>query len=105
MDSTVLAALAGALIGALPAAFSAWYAARQVKGARHSAHGQFLLSLDEAMQRHQAVHLKLRGPQAEWGSAANEGCNEVAAQAYLNGQDTGLCKGPRALNEWAEVDA
>ena len=89
-----MAAWVGAISGLLAVAVGAsalWYAGRQVRlgleqrhDASSSALGQFLLQLDEAMQRHQAAHLKLR-PGGEWhGTAGRPADNEMAeAIAYM----------------------
>ncbi len=89
-----VAAWLGAISGLLTIAvgvFALWYTSKQVKLGRdqrrhvpRSALGQFLLQLDEAMQRHQAAHLNLR-PGGEWHNTTDRPAdNEMpAAIAYM----------------------
>lgn len=89
-----MAAWVGAMSGLLAVAvgiFALWYASKQVKlgrdqrrDASRSALGQFLLQLDEAMQRHQVAHMNLR-PGGEWYNTTDRPAdNEMAgAIAYM----------------------
>ena len=89
-----MATWVGAITGLLAVAvgvFALWYAGKQVKlgseqrrDASTSALGQFLLQLDEAMQRHQEAHLNLR-PGGEWyGTTDRPADNEMPeAIAYM----------------------
>jgi len=85
-----VAAWVGAIAGLLAVAvgvFALWYASKQVKLGREqrrdassSGLGQFLLQLDDAMQRHQAAHLKLR-PGGEWYNSTDRPADNEMAEA------------------------
>lgn len=85
-----MAAWAGAISGLLTVAvgvFALWYADKQVKLGRDQrgyasslALGQFLLQLDEAFQRHQAVHLNLR-PGGQWYGTTDRPADKEMAEA------------------------
>jgi hypothetical protein len=64
----------GTVVTAIVALLALWYARGQVREAQkqlklsqNTAHGNFLLSLDEAFQRHDEIHRRLQ-PAFEWGA-------------------------------------
>ena len=71
-DPILVLGTIGQLIAAAVAAIALYYGARQVTEVRRTAHGQFLLSLDEMFDSHRDVQAKLR-PGGLWADNANAG--------------------------------
>jgi hypothetical protein len=85
-DSIVLLGSTSTAVTALIAIGALFYARSQIQEAHRIAHGDFLLRLDEAFQRHDEVHTLLQ-PAFAWGRDGE-----------------GICKGgPATPEDWFKV--